>query len=170
MGTFINFTNASCDLCDSSCLTCNGPFKQECTSCNIQNGLYLYQNICVKGCPYGTFSDLNYYGNIYQMCIQIFESCIGPGVFNCASCSSNYLYYFANTKTCLMACPLKTFLSITSSECVMCDSSCLSCNGPSANDCLSCSINLYFLKNTCMSSCPNGYYSDFIYIWIMQSL
>ena len=43
------------------------------------------------------------------------------------------------------------------STCLPCDSSCLSCNGNSKNNCIKCSANLLLLNSTCISDCTYGY-------------
>ena len=42
-----------------------------------------------------------------------------------------------------------------------CDSSCLTCNGPNSNNCLSCADSSKYLSNySCVSICPAGTYAD----------
>lgn len=43
--------------------------------------------------------------------------------------------------------------------CEACDSSCLNCTGPSANECTACQIDYGLVDNTC-TICPNGTTSD----------
>ena len=54
-----------------------------------------------------------------------------------------------------------------------CNSDCLSCSGPSSNNCLSCQINgtyLYYTSTTlsCTSNCTIGYYGILVYIKLIK--
>ena len=59
-GQFASSTSVLCLVCDSNCATCYGTSKN-CTSCYLVNGFYVYlfNNICLKVCPTGYYSDLN---------------------------------------------------------------------------------------------------------------
>ena len=42
-----------------------------------------------------------------------------------------------------------------------CATHCLTCNGPNANDCLSCDGSTFLhIDGTCITNCPSGYYGD----------
>ena len=42
-----------------------------------------------------------------------------------------------------------------------CATHCLTCNGPNANDCLSCDASTFLhIDGTCITNCPSGYYGD----------
>lgn len=56
---YYDTTQEQCLACDTSCLTCNGPGKDECTSCGIDEKLYLYKGQCLATCPDRFIGDSN---------------------------------------------------------------------------------------------------------------
>jgi proprotein convertase subtilisin/kexin type 5 len=72
-GTYLDFTNVYCQLCNSICKTCfNG--ATNCTSCD---GSYLYNNSCLSNCPTNHYN-LN---NTCQFCNDSVPSCSKPLTF-----------------------------------------------------------------------------------------
>ena len=158
-GYFPNINTASCIKCDTTCLTCTGTLNNQCTSCDLNKGLFLYSNICYNGCPPRTFSNLAVYGNKCQNCDLTCQTCLGPNNNDCQSCISNYPYYYLNNRTCFTACPINTFLNDSVNQCQLCVPSCLTCNGSSSNNCLSCMSGLYLFNQSCIDQCPFNYYN-----------
>jgi len=46
VGKYLDIT---CKNCHTTCKTCSGPKKKNCTSC--KKDLYLHENKCLKSCP-----------------------------------------------------------------------------------------------------------------------
>ena len=75
-----------------------------------------------------------------------------------------------STGSCVIAsdCPSGYYGDATSKSCLACDSSCVTCNGGTANDCQSCDTagGKYLSTNTCLScdsactTCNGGTHSD----------
>ena len=59
-GEYENATAHKCLLCNSNCATCDGE-PNNCTSCHLVNGYYVYLdiNICVQDCPAGEYENTN---------------------------------------------------------------------------------------------------------------
>jgi proprotein convertase subtilisin/kexin type 5 len=164
---YANDTIWLCSRCDASCLTCNGGYAENCTSCSPTATLkYLLLKMCWSVCPGG------YYANDTAGACQI---C--PTGQNCGNCtyqnssqaiictSCAYGYFFqSNTSTCLSGCDPNQFPNLGNNSCVTCDTSCLTCIGPGTSSCASCLSPLLFVGNVtggfCISECPGvGYYS-----------
>jgi proprotein convertase subtilisin/kexin type 5 len=76
--------------------------------------------------------------------------------------------------TCVTICPQGTFstvsvssstsrtFSLATNVCDNCSSLCLTCNGSSAYDCLSCNNNYYLYNSTCLLVCPQGFFASII--------
>lgn len=56
------------------------------------------------------------------------------------------------TSTCVSLCSGSTYIEYTQQQCKPCDVSCLSCDGPLATNCLSCTASTYEYYN---GSCIN---------------
>lgn len=76
----------------------------------------------------------------------------------CLSCTSTSAFY---NNSCYSTCPAVN-LYISNQTCLLCDNICASCTG-SSNNCTSCNLtsnNTHLLNNTCLSICPDFYYSN----------
>ena len=152
-------------LC-SGCLTCSGSAKN-CLSCGFSAygfHLYLYNNTCLLNCPNGFWA--NSVGNTCDSCTQGCLTCTGVGLTNCLTCDNvtgtPYLKEIGAT-ICGTTCPDRQFISASyPNECQPCASNCITCSG-TANNCTSsnCSINYYYLNNSCLTQCPNQYFPNF---------
>lgn len=176
-GTFTNLTN--CAKCDISCTECTTTSKT-CTSCsasypyNSGNTCYskcpvytFLPNKCVEKCPIG-FIPIN---NTCTACDLTCTDC-SLSTSHCTLCESD-LNLFNNT--CIESCPFGYYSSegicfACLSPCSSCESTqdfCLSCKDPSLyldivkGKCNSTCISpSYFFNQTCVSSCPDSYYSN----------
>ncbi|XP_054708624.1 furin-1-like [Uloborus diversus] len=63
---------------------------------------------------------------------------------------------------CTSECPVDHYGSLKDNTCHACDKSCLSCYGPSYNNCLTCPAKYFLQKNICVKSCPDNFFSDVI--------
>jgi len=65
--------------------------------------------------------------------------------------------------SCISTCPDFYYGDTTKYLCAQCDSSCLKCSGPYAENCTACSSTAtlrYWLLSMCWSVCPGGYYAN----------
>ncbi|CAG9331567.1 unnamed protein product [Blepharisma stoltei] len=144
---FVDTPNNYCRPCDDTCLACNGTASSNCLSCN-QTSNYPYftaDDYCVTDCPSNFYK---YEFNSQMLCVT---NC-GPSYYNYDSS--------ATTKVCLSKCPDGTYLDAANYYCRPCDSSCATCNGKNANNCLTCPSagTIYFTSdNKCLSSCTPQY-------------
>ncbi|EAR90508.3 zinc finger lsd1 subclass family protein (macronuclear) [Tetrahymena thermophila SB210] len=165
-----------CKVCDSSCLTCNGSYSSNCTSC--RQGLFLQNNQCKQNCDGSYFGESvtktcqpcdqscktcdgsnNANNQVCSSCDSSCATCSGPSNFNCLSCSLNKFLYL---NQCFTNCPVRFYNNAQSNQCSQCDSSCYTCNGSSSNNCLSCELQRYFdpQSSKCLSSCNSNQYPD----------
>ena len=156
-------TSMTCQPCDKSCATCNGPHYYQCTGCNSE--YYLSYNEC-------------------HSCSSLCNTCENR-YNNCTSCFSGYYLYNNN---CLLNCPIGYYSRVLGNMCLQCDSSCLTCTASDTSSCTSCasgeflssgyclpcdpicktcistSINckscytLFYYNNYCHAICPDGYW------------
>jgi len=184
-----------CQSCHSSCLTCDGVDSQNCTSCN-SNGPFpsFHRNNAddTNGtCEAGSASNGQCEAGFYlvesgdcQRCHATCETCLSNAPEDCLSCGllgQNPYFHHDNAADhkgrCEAAGPSHGncqtgFYLANTNDCQACDSSCLSCAGPSPEECLSCDSDLPFfhsentldLEGECKthsgkaSGCLDGYY------------
>ncbi|EWS75787.1 zinc finger lsd1 subclass family protein (macronuclear) [Tetrahymena thermophila SB210] len=146
-----NNQNKQCTQCDPTCYLCNGGANNNCLSC--QNGRYLDQTLkqCVLNCNSNQFSDV-YSGQCWQ-CHSSCQTCNGPLISNCKSCTSGL---FLQDNQCKPTCDGSYFGDVITNTCQPCFNSCKTCDGPNNNNCLSClAPSLFFQQSskTCVSTC-----------------
>lgn len=111
-------------------------------------------NLCYDTCPSGyvnsngpTKKYCKYCGDIFTACL----TCTANGA-SCLTCAGNYV---VSGGSC--SCPIGYYVSSTTTnytlKCQVCDISCLTCSGPTSNNCLSCG-SYRTLNGT---SCPCNY-------------
>ncbi|KAL4461652.1 hypothetical protein ABPG74_016276 [Tetrahymena malaccensis] len=122
------------NYCPSFCQSCDA--KNVCLQCT--NGYYFSeQNVCITcSLNQGYYIDQLYCrkcGNLCQTC---------QNSVSCSSCIANYY--------------------LNGNICSPCYPSCLSCSGPSANNCTVCanSANYISINNSCVSNCDQNQYID----------
>ncbi|EAR93924.2 zinc finger LSD1 subclass family protein (macronuclear) [Tetrahymena thermophila SB210] len=143
--------NYSCQDCDPSCSSCNGPSNNNCTQCNTSQNRSLVSTVCV--CNDGYYED-NY--KTCQKCSPTCQTCNGSLDTQCLTCK-NYIYQ----NTCYDTPPPGTYCDSTTKQCNKCDQTCQACSGPSNNNCTQCdSANGLSLtpQNTCV--CPDNQFID----------
>ncbi|CAD8213885.1 unnamed protein product [Paramecium octaurelia] len=153
--------NPICIRCHSTCQTCEGSKSNQCTSC-VSLSKRKLNSIGECNCPISYFdigiqecqicsSDCLYVIQIILVCCYIIIKQINTVLTqfsvecsitstNCTSCSPDR-YQLLNSclcKTKLQGSYLTTYSATLKSRCQSCHSSCLSCNGPLANQCLTC--------------------------------
>ena len=81
----------------------------------------------------------------------------GASATSCLSCPSG-TYLLSSNSSCV-SCDVNGYL-ISDDECLQCDPTCLTCNGPLSINCLSCPSGTYFLAsdNSCVACNVKGYF------------
>ena len=126
-----------CSLCASSCVTCSGPGTNQCTSCSTGNPV---NGVCPTTCVNATWNG--------SACVCWSGYNLINGV--CQVCDVNSAY-----STSAATCICNTGYYGTWNLCSPCDSSCLTCSGPSSNQCNSCKPNATWNGSTCI--CWSGF-------------
>lgn len=125
--------------------------------------LYLYNNSCLMSCPAGYWKNSS--GSTCDPCNAACALCSDSTVNTCTQCrniSSDIYYKQIGANVCSLACPDGQFIHPNiPNYCQPCSPNCITCAN-TAENCtnLSCSINYYYLNNSCLTLCPNNYYSD----------
>ena len=152
-----------CRACHNTCLSCSGALDNNCLSCNpssTPNGkFYFSPKTCIETCPSSTFNDNNICRDCHTDCL----TCSGSANNQCLSCdslSATHGKFLFTDKMCAATCPSNTYED--SGVCKDCHSSCLTCNGPANNQCLSCDCEsatnpkFHNIDKTCLLSCPSN--------------
>jgi proprotein convertase subtilisin/kexin type 5 len=135
----------TCQSCPGNCQNCNS--LTECTQCSSANELVEVtvptpKTDCLPWClpteyrkPDGTCAACNI------GCKQ----CVGPTYLECkgSGCQTGYNKIIHNPATpevfsCPQGCPNGRYLNTGTGQCSVCNTGCFTCDGPTANDCLSC--------------------------------
>ena len=101
---------------------------------------------CNLACPpIGYYVDTN---NNCGLCDSTCSTCNGAATTNCLTCnpSGSTKYYMNSNTTCITSCPLG-YYGDANNDCKLCDSTCSTCDGSTATNCL-----------TCYTAGPNKYY------------
>lgn len=144
---YIDVTAGYCKPCNSSCLTCSGPGNKQCLTCD-QTGTLVFlteDKQCLASCPSPQFSYT--YSNA-KLC---YVTCPAPS-FNFITAASQAV--------CTLVCPSTGYyINSNTNYCSPCDSSCLTCAGLTAGNCLTCDQAgaSAYLTDTgmCVSVCPS---------------
>ncbi|EAR86511.2 zinc finger lsd1 subclass family protein (macronuclear) [Tetrahymena thermophila SB210] len=138
-------SNNLCLQCHSSCKTCNGSNDNNCLSCTGSLNLNS-QNMCVENCPDKTFPS----NNVCQPCDPSCSTC--KQLTKCETCPTGK--YIFNDSLC-QTCPVGYFGDDVSKSCKKCDKTCLTCDGLSQNNCLSCPPSIQLQDKSCPQPCPD---------------
>ncbi|EAR83182.2 hypothetical protein TTHERM_01006530 (macronuclear) [Tetrahymena thermophila SB210] len=158
-GSFLNQdikTSNVCKDCHPTCLTCNGPKSDQCLTC--LDPLLFKKGSCNLDCGLGFYPNKPICSPCHTECY----SCFGPNNNQCLKCTGNR-YYFKQTNSCLLECPETYFPNTHSNYCDPCNSKCLTCDGPSENQCLTCTSvapSRFLMDHKCEAQCPPGYYGE----------
>jgi len=144
---FIDVAAGYCRNCHSSCLTCSGPGNLQCSTCD-QTGILVYwteDGQCSSSCPASQFT---YTLNNAKLCY-----------FSCPTPSFNFLTA-ASQAVCTLTCPSTGyFINSTTNYCSPCDSSCLTCVGPTPANCLTCDQAYLTDTGLCVATCPGNMFT-----------
>jgi len=113
-------------------------------------------NTCVTTCTV----DKTVPNNSTNICDPCASICLRCSITtnNCTACTAPKVFY---NGSCADSCPAGGNLAPESGVCTPCNATCLTCNN-SITNCTSCNISsiyLYFINNTCQTSCPILYYN-----------
>ena len=128
-------SSKTCAACHSSCATCDGPLETDCLTCNTED--YFVDGSCVTYCNEPFYSEVVGANNVCK------TPC--PGQFawkddSCTdTCSSPYSSVIVKS---LKACVCFNEVA-DGQDCYACDSSCSTCDGQQATQCLTCFDRFY---------------------------
>ncbi|EWS74105.1 hypothetical protein TTHERM_000194618 (macronuclear) [Tetrahymena thermophila SB210] len=144
-----------CADCDNTCLTCSDSGPLKCVTCSTPPRLFK-SNQCVVDC-----GNQFYPGTTKCLpCDSTCFNCSGPSSSQCTSCSSGR-FYLVSTHQCLLNCPPGFYNDASKNVCSPCNAQCYTCQGPSANECLTCEPPKMFLTvNSCGPGCAAGYFGN----------
>ena len=158
-GTYKNKTkdNENCLNCSDNCMSCEN--TEKCLKCYSQH--FLLDNICVEKCPkgYGILEENN-----SKKCVKCQDIncniCQGSLPNLCIDCNSEYLInkISSNEAICLSSCEKGKFYNESNFNCENCINNCLECSN--SDTCDKCELEYYLLNNTCVNTCPEGYYEN----------
>ena len=111
---------------------------------------------CIKECSTGTYHNMH----MCQVCPEFCEECVDA--LECIKCREGAVRL--ETGDCASECPNSSYAA-ANGYCIHCHHSCLSCNGPTENNCTACLGQLNLREDgTCSvhspSSCRDGTYFD----------
>ncbi|KAL4487968.1 hypothetical protein ABPG72_019920 [Tetrahymena utriculariae] len=141
-----------CEKCNIQCGNCNGPFSNQCITCDLEDG-FLLATTCVQDCGDGYFpvSDPAY---ICQKCHKSCKTCKNPGLnTSCTSCNNQYL---TPQGQCMDNCPIGYYQDPSIYLCKQCHETCLTCSDQYSISCLTCCQGRYFLNGLCVTICPSN--------------
>ncbi|BHF64329.1 hypothetical protein SprV_0200733200 [Sparganum proliferum] len=146
------FVHKQCSgTCSPLCQTCIG-HNSRCLECS-PGALLVYGVVstnpllptealtathrCVAFCPEGTYLHRIGEDQVCLKCPPLCATCSGPNA--CITCADGFAKN-PSSGACepKLLCPHRTFYSLEKMECIPCHSSCASCRGPKADDCLKC--------------------------------
>uniref|UniRef100_A0AAY4DIR2 P/Homo B domain-containing protein n=1 Tax=Denticeps clupeoides TaxID=299321 RepID=A0AAY4DIR2_9TELE len=144
-----------CRRCDASCLSCVGPGRRNCSSC--EGGHTLQDGMCVisTDCKDGEYQDTQ---RKCHSCDITCQKCRGPKNGDCIDCPSSR---FLDDGQCVMKCPLGKFQA--NSQCHLCDHTCAECVDRGPANCTSCDtdkfgLDRYLLEGQCVDACPEAHF------------
>ena len=146
-GFYGDTDNSKCQPCPSYCDTCISP--DDCTSCTL-NLTQPVNGQCPQPCH-----DQQYYDFDSKQCQSCMDNCQNcKNRDQCLQCAAEY--FLMTNGTCVTSCPVHTVADRESHICqeTMCHSSCLTCYGPAADQCISCVAGMVLHDNSCQQDCP----------------
>ncbi|EAR97969.2 REJ domain protein (macronuclear) [Tetrahymena thermophila SB210] len=144
-----------CKKCNALCQSCTD------STLNCVCKLYSSQDQCVNTCQ---ASEVQLPNNSGQSkcypCDSSCSTCNGTDKTQCTACNTNYLKQIS-TSLCVKQCDPSEYPDYNLNQCLPCDKTCLTCNGPSNKQCLKCKDSSFFFNGACVQICPNGYQKNF---------
>ena len=157
---FLNNSTKSCNKCADFCDICNGSMGNACSKCSLNYTLTTLPNMekkcsydCnllnIKNCQICMKNNLNI--SICTLCKPKFYNKNGT-CMNCSSKCKECMNSPENCSSCLSGQILENMTCIWN-----CHKNCLTCNGLTSTNCLSCQSSKYFISSnkTCMDCSIN---------------
>lgn len=145
----------TCQPCPSYCTTCNSP--HDCTACTL-NTTNPVEGECPQPCHEKEY--FNFVSHQCHPCLENCQDCLNRE--SCLHCQSGF--FLTPSATCVSKCPDHMITDEKGHRCVdsSCHPSCLTCFGPEADQCISCSTSaeLIFHENSCLEHCPTHTFYD----------
>uniref|UniRef100_A0A3B3TR78 Proprotein convertase subtilisin/kexin type 5a n=1 Tax=Poecilia latipinna TaxID=48699 RepID=A0A3B3TR78_9TELE len=147
-----------CKKCNENCLKCTS--YSICTEC--KPGTSLQGNRCQRSCDGGFYHVAQ--EDECRPCDKACATCAAAGVEACSRCAKGFLM---EEWRCVSSCSAGFYATEPSPEIVWvvclladgrCDSSCLTCAGPSWQNCSSCSSGHPLEEGRCVAECAKGKY------------
>ncbi|KAK3565727.1 hypothetical protein QTP86_014189 [Hemibagrus guttatus] len=147
-------TRHECEPCHHECRTCDGPYYDDCDSC--EDDMQLEHGRCVGVKPTVTCESLHFLNEQgdCEQCHPTCKLCWGPGAEECNTCTDG-MFMDTSSHVCESSCPVGTFGNKTSGHCEACVQGCVKCN--EAQHCLMCRSGLYLQNGLCVAKCIKGY-------------
>ena len=100
---------------------------------NCPPGRYLWENQCLLECPPGSYTGIG----VCHACESPCETCVS--ITSCLTCRQSF-YQIQRTDICVLGkdCPMGTYPEDSVRMCKVCFYSCLTCKGPTKDDCIIC--------------------------------
>lgn len=155
------FHEGKCFVCNETCQTCSGPASDECVTCSGEDVLIYGE--CLPPCDVdnGFFRS----GRSCEECNSTCLTCQGPNNNDCLTCRN--LSHVLDNGKCVppvpvecdtvngyvlvnnecIKCDINHGQALINDVCIDCDISCMTCDGPSDSNCLSCNNTEYILSN-----------------------
>ncbi|XP_043934421.1 proprotein convertase subtilisin/kexin type 5-like [Protopterus annectens] len=157
-GTYLDPNSWQCELCHSSCQTCQGPSPRDCTSCSDRISPPVYGQCYIVTCNAGQYFEV-VDGSCYD-CDPSCQTCFGPQRLDCSSCFRGY--FLDQEGACIENCPLGYFGNTDFLLCEKCSDGCEICE-TSSDNCIKCrddEYSLFLHEGKCLASCPEGYFQN----------
>ncbi|XP_076025577.1 proprotein convertase subtilisin/kexin type 5-like, partial [Genypterus blacodes] len=139
-----------CESCHSTCESCTGGGREDCSSCSSGRYLTAHQS-CSSRCPSGTFAN-----RTSGQCDDCLPGCVVcQDGQRCQRCRSGYTQLYLQAGVCVVECQ-RGFPQ--DGACQPCARECGSCQGNSTH-CLSCTAPFLLLGRSCRRRCPDAFYA-----------
>ncbi|KCV70256.1 hypothetical protein H696_02586 [Fonticula alba] len=148
-GFFASAELGQCLPCWHGCATCSGREPGHCTGCPA--GQFLVSNRCVDACPETTFPR----GTICDACDD--ARCAEDPEMR-AGCPAECPAPAADEANTIGTAAAAAAAITTTTYTGLCDTTCMTCSGPTADDCLTCFTSLRWHIDRCVTNCPLGYW------------
>jgi len=135
-----------CSPCDSHCATCQVTNQNYCLTCK--------ENMTLNSGSCACISEYTWNGTTCDHCSPMCLICTSATI--CSSCKSNTIF-----QALACSCSPGFYPDLAANECVYCDQTCATCQGPGPTQCTSCKAHTVLLTSTpgeCM--CAPGFYRD----------
>uniref|UniRef100_A0A673CDE4 Proprotein convertase subtilisin/kexin type 5a n=1 Tax=Sphaeramia orbicularis TaxID=375764 RepID=A0A673CDE4_9TELE len=159
-GYYLDHDANMCRMCSENCLKCTS--YSICTECKPDTSLQ--GNRCQRSCAPGFYHDKQ--EGACKPCHQACATCLGAGFEACNHCAEGY---FMEGWRCVSSCSAGFYATEPNPEiadghriCRRCESSCLTCVGPSQGNCSSCSSGHSLQEGVCVlnTQCADGEFQD----------